>query len=177
MNRKLIFAGWFAMLGHITSAQKQDSLQNVIALEEVVITASKIPITQRESAKPVQIIGKEKILRSEGKDLSQLLNEQTGIIVNGAYSNPVKNKNVFIRGASNQYALILLDGIPITDASGLGGAFDLRMIPLQQIERIEILKGSQSTLYGSDAVAGVINVITKSPGEDDFSLAGLIIPQ
>jgi len=74
-----------------------------------------------------------------------------------------------IQGAKNEYTLILLDGIPLNDPSSIsGGAYDLRMISLDQVERIEILKGSQSTLYGTDAIAGVINIITKRGGKKPF---------
>ena len=174
MSKKLILGGWCIFFSLITAAQSQDSLQNVISLNEIVVSASKIPLEKKETAKPVQIIDHDQIQRSEGKDLAQLLHEQSGIIINGAFSNPGKNKDVFIRGASGQYTLILIDGIPITDAAGIGGAFDLRLLPLQQVERIEILKGSQSTLYGSDAIAGVINIITRSPKDGAVSVEGAL---
>jgi len=141
-------------------------------LEEVVITASKVPLSQRESAKPVTIITPQEIERSAGKDLAQLLQEQTGIIVNAAYSNPGKDKGVFVRGAASQYTLILLNGQPVSDPSGVGGTFDIRLIPLQLIDRIEIVKGSQSTLYGTDAIAGVINIITKQDADNSLSVYG-----
>ncbi|MDN5212220.1 TonB-dependent receptor [Fulvivirgaceae bacterium BMA12] len=169
MSKKLILSGWCVFFSLITTAQSQDSLQNIISLKEIVVSASKIPLERKETAKPVQVIDFEQIQRSEGKDLAQLLHEQSGLVINGAFSNPGKNKDVFIRGASSEYTLVLIDGIPITDAAGLGGAFDLRLLPLQQVERIEILKGSQSTLYGSDAIAGVINIITRGPKEGIFS--------
>ena len=172
MSKTLIFVVWCVFYSFISSAQSQDSLQNILSLKEVVVSASKIPLERKETAKQVLTITADQISKSEGKDLAQLLNEHSGIIVNGAYSNPGKNRDVFIRGASSEYTLILVDGIPISDAAGLGGAFDLRLLPLHQVEKIEILKGSQSTLYGSDAIAGVINIVTKSPGNDAFSLYG-----
>jgi vitamin B12 transporter len=70
--------------------------------------------------------------------------------------------------------LILLDGVPLNDPSGTGGNYDIRLIPLEQIERIEILKGSQSTLYGSNAIAGVINIISKKPESTQTTGSGLL---
>ena len=172
MSKKLLLAASVAFFSYTAEAQLQDSIQSTVSLDEIVVTASKIPLAQRETAKPVQVITKEQIEASEGKDLAQLLNEESGIIVNGAYGNPGRNKDIFVRGASSEYTLFLIDGIPVTDVSGIGGALDLRLIPLQQIERIEILKGSQSTLYGSDAIAGVINIITQQDSEQPFSLNG-----
>ena len=171
MSKKLLILA--CVLGIALASTAQDSLQTV-NLREVVISASKIPLDEKETAKPVEIITAEQIERSGGKNMSQVLNEISGIIVNGAFSNPARNVSVFTRGASNEYTLILIDGIPVTDASGLGGAFDLRMIPLDEVERIEVLKGSQSTLYGSDAIAGIINIITKRPDDKPFSISGTL---
>lgn len=131
------------------------------SLNEVVVTANKFPQKQNTTGKVITVVTQQQIQRSIGKDLAQLLNEQTGMIVNGAYSSPGKDKGIFLRGASSGYTLLLLDGVPLNDPSGVGGSYDIRLIPLEQIERIEILKGSQSTLYGSNAIAGVINIITK----------------
>src|SRR5690606_13948655 len=124
---------------------------------EVVITATRFPKKVSETGKVVNVISKKDIENSNGKDLAQLLSEQAGVLVNSAYSNPGKDKSIYLRGASTDYIVILVNGVPVSDPSGTGGAFDIRMFPLEQIERIEILKGAQSTLYGSDAIAGVIN--------------------
>ncbi len=167
----LIVLGWLAP--NQSSAQ-QDSLTSR-QLREVVVTATKFPKNQSESGKVLTIIDEDQIKQNGGKDLAQLLNEQVGLVVNGSNSNSGKDKSVYLRGAKNEYTLILLDGVPLNDPSGVaGGAYDLRMISLDQIERIEILKGSQSTLYGSDAVAGVINIITKQGGDKPFQAGGML---
>lgn len=139
----------------------QEDSTRATSLNEIVITATGFPKKVSETGKVVTVIDRQDIERSNGKDMAQLLSEQAGIVVNGAYSNPGKDKSIYLRGAGTDYTVILVNGIPVSDPSGTGGAFDIRMFPLEQVERIEILKGAQSTLYGSDAIAGVINIITK----------------
>jgi len=143
------------------------------SLDEVVFTASKFPQKQSATGKVVSVITQQQLQRSQGKDLSQLLNEQTGLNISGANSNPGKDKSIFFRGASSNYTIILLDGVPLIDPSGVGGSFDIRLIPLAEIERIEILKGSQSTLYGSSAIAGVINIITRKASTGKSSVSAM----
>ena len=154
-----------------TTPQEEDSTET---LDNVVVTATKHPTKQSNTGKLVSVVTREQIERSVGKDLAQVLNEQSGLVVSGSYSNPGKDKSIFFRGASSHYVLILLDGIPLNDPSGSGGTFDIRLIPLEQIERIEILKGSQSTLYGSNAIAGVINIISKKPTNLETTATGLL---
>jgi len=169
--KKKIFVVAAVLIGSHLLAQEDTTSKT---MDVVVITANKFPQKQSGTGKVVSIITKEQIEKSGGKDLSQLLNEQTGIIVNSATSNPGKDKSLFLRGATSAYTLILLDGVPLNDPTGVGGTFDLRLLSLDNIERIEILKGSQSTLYGSNAVAGVINIISKKPFGTKPTLNGLL---
>ncbi|WP_431212277.1 TonB-dependent receptor [Puia sp. P3] len=143
-------------------------------LDQVVVTATKSPKKLSETGKVITVVSREEIEHSSGKDLSQILNEQTGIIVNGSTSNPGKDKTIFLRGASDKYTLILLDGVPLNDPSQTGGQYDIRLIPVSQVDRIEILKGSQSTLYGSNAVAGVINIITRKGASGETTGHGTV---
>ncbi|HRH59326.1 MAG TPA: TonB-dependent receptor [Chitinophagaceae bacterium] len=133
-------------------------------LNDVVVTANKFEQKQNTTGKVITIITKEQIDKSSGKSLTQLLNEQGSIVINGALNNAGSVQTVFMRGASTGRTLILMDGIPVNDASEINNNFDLNFIQLANVERIEICKGAQSTLYGSDAVAGVINIITTKKG-------------
>jgi vitamin B12 transporter len=168
---KKIFVVAAVLIGSHLLAQEDTASKT---MDEVVITANKFPQKESGTGKVVSIITKEQIEKSGGKDISQLLNEQTGIIVKSATSNPGKDKSLFVRGATSAYTLILLDGVPLNDPTGVGGTFDLRLLSLDNIERIEILKGSQSTLYGSNAVAGVINIISRKPSGTKPTINGLL---
>lgn len=147
--------------------------QEVVDLDNVVISATKIDQKQSQTGKVVTIIGRDVLDRSHGRNLTDLLNEQAGLIVGGGTVNPGFNKSLFMRGAGSGYAVILIDGIPMNNPSSIGATFDLRAFSIDQIDRIEILKGGQSTIYGSDAVAGVVNIITKKGTKDGNSVYGV----
>jgi len=144
------------------------------SMDEVVITANKFPIKTSLTGKVLTVITRQQLERCGGKDLSQVLGEQAGIYIGGANSNPGKDKSVYLRGARVDHTLITIDGVPVYDPSGIGANFDIRNLSIGNIERIEILKGSQSTLYGSDAIAGVINIITKKASSKKINVNGLL---
>jgi len=153
-----LIAFWFLAPNH-TKAQTDSTSRS---LDAVVVTATKFEKPMVETGKVLVVIDRDQLDRSSGKDLSQVLTEQAGLIINGATSNPGKDKSVLLQGAKSEYTVVLIDGIPLNDPSAIGGgAYDLRLLPIDQVERVEILKGSQSTLYGSDAIAGVVNIITR----------------
>ncbi|HVU57869.1 MAG TPA: TonB-dependent receptor [Puia sp.] len=174
MSRKNFFLGMLAIAGSNALLAQTTPDTTARQLDELVVTATKSPKKLSETGKLVTVIPREVIDRSAGKDLSQVLNEQTGVLVSGANSNPGKDKTIYLRGASDKYTLILLDGIPLNDPSQVGGQYDIRLIPLNSIDRVEILKGSQSVLYGSNAVAGVINIITRKAMSDQTTGSGIL---
>ena len=155
MKKKFFIAAAVIFSSHLYA---QDSSKNT--LDEVVFTANKVAQKQSSTGKVISVITKDVIEKSAGKSVGQLLNEQAGITINGALNNMGANQTIFMRGASSGRTLVLIDGIPVSDPSLINNEFDLNLISLTNVERIEICKGAQSTLYGSDAIAGVINIIT-----------------
>lgn len=141
-------------------------------LGEVTVTATKYSTKTTETGKVVTLISRQQIEHAGSRDLAQVISELGGVFVNGYTNNAGKEKNIYLRGARVDYTLITIDGVPVYDASAIGSNFDIRNIPIDNVERIEILKGSQSTLYGSDAIAGVINIITRKTGSKPFSITG-----
>ena len=152
--------------------QQKDSLQKSSTptqLEDVIVTANKIEQKQSGTSKVITVITAAQIQQNAGRTIAQVLNEQAGLSLPGALSNLGTVPSIYMRGAASGRTLILLDGAPVGDPSMISNEFDLNLVPLNQVERIEILKGAQSTLYGSDAIGGVINIITKSKGKPFIS--------
>ncbi len=158
MSRKHFLTTALVAAG-INATAQQDTLLGK-ATDPVVITANKVEQKQSTTGKVVTVITKEQIEKSTGKSVAQVLNEQAGITIAGAYNAAGSVQTVFMRGASAGRTLILMDGIPVNDPSQISNDYDLNLFSINDVERIEVCRGAQSTLYGSDAVAGVINIIT-----------------
>jgi vitamin B12 transporter len=144
------------------------------SMDEVVVTATKTQVKQSQTGKVVTLITQATLQLNAGKSLTEILNYQAGVFVNGANNSPGSNQDYYLRGAATSNTLILVDGVPVADPSSISSYFDLNNINPAQVERIEILKGAQSTLWGSDAVAGVINIITKKGSAKKLSPAAMI---
>jgi vitamin B12 transporter len=151
----------FLVLTALVMSSTLHAQQDTSFLQEVVVTANKVAKKQTETAKVVSVINREMLRQSGGRSVGELLNQVAGVSVPGANNNLGSNQTISIRGASAGNVLILLDGIPVNDPSVITNYFDINLLSIDQIERIEILKGGHSTLYGSDAVAGVVNIISR----------------
>ncbi|MFT5925623.1 MAG: outer membrane receptor for ferrienterochelin and colicins [Rubritalea sp.] len=127
-------------------------------LKEIVLTATRTERQLSSLPLPVTLILKKQIIQSGTVRLNEILNEQTGIITVADESG---FEGVQIQGISSDYILILIDGVPLVGRSA--GNFDLSRITVGNIKQIEIVKGPSSSLYGSEALGGVINIITEKP--------------
>src|SRR3954471_3328511 len=129
-------------------------------LPEVVVTANRIDTPEAEVATATTVISAREIERSQRSQLSDLLRTVPGLSVSSS-GGPGQLTSVSIRGTSAGHALVMIDGVPMNDPLSVDRSFDFGNLSAQDIERVEILRGSQSMLYGSDAIGGVINIITR----------------
>jgi vitamin B12 transporter len=165
MNKKFIqFSAIFALVTSCALAQEQDSTK-VNQLNEVVISDTKFAMSQEKSGKVITVISQLELQQKAGQNLAQVLNSAVGFEINGSESVAGKNLGYYVRGGKNSQVLIVIDGIPVTDASGISLEYDLRLLPVDQVESIEIMKGAASTLYGSGAATAVINITLKKSGK------------
>ncbi len=130
-------------------------------LDPVVVTASRSPQRLDQLIADVTVIGPEEIARAGAQSLADLLQRQPGvqIVTSGG---PGSTTGVFLRGANAGQTLVLIDGLRVSSSSS--GTTPFEAIPLDQIDHIEILRGPAASLYGSDAIGGVIQVFTRNGG-------------
>ncbi|MCT8339903.1 TonB-dependent receptor [Flavobacteriaceae bacterium TK19130] len=140
----------------------------VQSLDSVFIDA-KVERPRKSSGKVVTTISKETLQQNAGMSVANLLNQVSGIEINGARSNDGQNLAYYIRGGRNRQVVIMVDGVTLTDASQIANDYDLRLIPTETIEKIEIIKGASSVLYGSGAGTAVINITTKKAAKKPIS--------
>ncbi|VFQ46514.1 TonB-dependent receptor plug domain-containing protein [Desulfoluna butyratoxydans] len=137
------------------------------SLDELVVTAERFPTGEKESPRFVTMYSSEELMETGADNLAQALRRKGGFSYKSFGPQGVSfggmNSEITARGISKG-TLILVNGCPVQGAAGQG--YDLDMIPLEQIERVEVMKGAASTLYGADAMACVVNIITKKNAGD-----------
>lgn len=134
------------------------------SLDEVVVVATRLPVPATKVGNTVEVIDQREIEASQAIVVSDLLASQPGIGVTRS-GGPGALTALRIRGAEGDHTLVLIDGVQINDPASTGGGFDFGNLMVGDISRIEVLRGAQSTLYGSQAIGGVINIVTAEGGE------------
>jgi vitamin B12 transporter len=142
--------------------------QQTPELAEVVVTSTRIETAVVESPSAVTVITREQIAASGAQDVSALINGTAGVVIkdNGPTSGI---KSVSLRGSGSEQVLVLVDGMRLNSARD--GTIDLSTISVESIDHIEIVRGAESALYGSSAIGGVINIITKKAGAPEMALS------
>lgn len=140
--------------------------QDNVNIDNVVVTATRTPLPKEAVIADVTVIEREEIERAGMSSLASLLSRQPGVQIS-ANGGAGMASSVFLRGTSSDQVIVLVDGLRISSATL--GTTSFENIPLAQIQRIEILRGPASSLYGADAIGGVIQIFTKKPAHHQFS--------
>jgi vitamin B12 transporter len=130
-------------------------------LQTVVVTATRIPTPEFQVASSITVVTADEIAARQLRTVPDLLRDIPGLNVIQS-GGPGGQTSVFLRGTNSNHTKVFIDGIDVSDPSNSNASFDLGQLLTQDISRLEVLRGPQSGLYGSDAVGGVINVITKA---------------
>ncbi len=145
-----------------------DAMGAEVELGQVVVTGTRTEVEISDSPQPISVITKEEIMNTPDRTIPEVIQRAAGVLItNNGPMGSITTAN--IRGSEAGQVLIMIDGRRINDAQN--GLFDLSNLPLSkdEIERIEVLRGGASALYGSDAMGGVINIITKSPTKEPYT--------
>lgn len=130
--------------------------------EQLFVTAQRFPVDINETLSSITVIDREQINASPAADLPSLLAQTPSFAISRA-GGPGQQTSLFVRGTESDHFLLLIDGVRVATATS--GAAALNLIPLESIERIEIVRGPRSSLYGSEALGGVIQIVTKNTSE------------
>ena len=134
--------------------------------EEIIVAANRVEQSIGTVLAATTVIDKDRIRRSSAQNLAELLAGVPGMLFSPAGGLGAQT-SLFLRGTESDHTLILVDGVQMTTSTGPAGR--LEFIPLNQIERVEIVRGPRSSVYGSEAIGGVLNIITKPQVGEDFN--------
>src|SRR6188474_272664 len=148
-------------------ASAQEDTTKVKELSEVVVTGQYKPQSAKASVYQVRTISKERIQKQGATKLQDVLSNELNI----RFSQDVATggSSISMLGLKGQNVKILVDGMPMTGRQGTSNEIDINQIDINSIERIEIVEGPMSVVYGADALAGVINIITRKNNAKSFS--------
>ena len=151
----------------------QEKTQKTGIQHKVVVTANRIKTPAKEIATSVTVITKRQLEQTKKTTVIEALQEVLGLSI--LQTGPVgSSASVMLRGANSEHTLVMIDGVEVNDPITPARTYDISHLRVEGIERIEILRGPQSTLYGSDAMSGVINIITeKGQGKPRFHFSSL----
>ena len=145
--------------------------EDFIDEDVIVVSASKIEQNIESSVEKVNVVSADELEKKGSKTIAEALLSIPGVTVTKSALNN-KSSSVMMQGFDGQYVKILIDGVAIDGENG--GAVYLERIPLENVEHIEIVQGATSSLYGSDAMGGVINIITKKTQEESTLFSGIV---
>ncbi|MFH0730995.1 MAG: TonB-dependent receptor [Pseudomonadota bacterium] len=161
--QKAILGIFFLLAGYASA--NADAGAPATQLETITVTAERFPLQEKESSRFVTVVTAKELEETGADNLVDALRRSGGFAYKAygplGMSHGGMSSTLSIRGVKDG-ELVLINGVPIQGAAG--HAYDLNTIPVDQIERVEILKGAASTLYGADAMSGVINIITRKAG-------------
>ncbi len=164
-----------AFLGAGLSVQAQEP-PKTIQMNEMVVTGNRVATPIEKSGKAIFTLDSARLSKQAGRTVAEVLNEVPGVQMDGQFNTPGTNIGYFVRGAASKRTLILIDGIPYNDPSLIDQVYDLRLLDINQVESIEIVRGGLSALYGTGAAAAVINIRLKQSSKKRISgQAGLTL--
>jgi vitamin B12 transporter len=155
-SRRLLAASLSVCALESTGALAQDASP----VPDIVVTATRTPLSISQAGSAISVISGEEIAKASAKSVADVLRQVPGLNIVET-GGPGSSTTVRIRGGESRHTLVLIDGVRVNDPSAGNNEFDFASLVPTDIERIEVLRGPQSALYGSDAIGGVINVITR----------------
>jgi vitamin B12 transporter len=158
MHRTSLYVALAALFALPAAPLRAEPAPHTPELDDVIVTATRTAVTVDDSLAPVSVITRADIERLQARSVLDLLRGLPGVQT-ASNGGPGKQASLFLRGTESDHLLVLIDGIKVGSATA--GSVAFQDLPVEQIERIEIVRGPRSSLYGSEAIGGVIQIFTR----------------